>query len=567
MLVNIELDNFLLFEHAVFEFTGGLNAVSGETGAGKSLVARALGLALGGRGGQDAIRAGCDEAVIQAAFAVGKTVPPEARALADGKGRVAVRRTIRRDGGGGIAVNGRAATAQTVRNSLAGLVDFAAQNEHMRLGDTAYQLELLDAHGKLGGDAAAFADAFRAAESLAKRLNAGQREKELARLRLERARSDLADLERIGFDPARDPGLEDEIREAANAAGIVRAAADAAELLQAGEPSATERLAAAWKSLEKLAPVSPRLAEAAAEIEAALEHTEEGLAKLAGLADDLDAGPEKLDRMIERSEHLKRLAKRLDCDVPGLAKAREALEAEIEDLSGGDAGEDELRRRLASALPAVAKAGLALGKKRRDAAARLAKAVNKELAGLGMEQAGFSVQFDPLWTEAMPPEDILNTGSRGLDEVAFFLSPNPGEAPAAVSGGASGGEASRAVLALKAALSDVYRPDVMFLDEVDAGVGSRLGRELGEKLEALAATRQVIVITHLPQIAACAERHLKVSKAVRKNRTAARVDTLAGDARVREIASMIHGSAANELTILQAREMLETGTGSKGRTA
>ncbi len=191
MLARIELENFLLFEQAAFDFAEGLNAVSGETGAGKSLVARALGLALGGRGGQDAIRSGCDEAVIQARFVPGAGASPEARALADADGAVAVRRVVRRDGGGGLTVNGRAVTAQAVRSSLAPLVDFAAQNEQMRLGDPAYQLELLDAYGRLGAAVEAYQNAFRAADALAKRLGAGRQEKELVRLRLERAKKEI----------------------------------------------------------------------------------------------------------------------------------------------------------------------------------------------------------------------------------------------------------------------------------------------------------------------------------------------------------------------------------------
>lgn len=176
-----------------------------------------------------------------------------------------------------------------------------------------------------------------------------------------------------------------------------------------------------------------------------------------------------------------------------------------------------------------------------------------------MEQAGFSVELEPLWSEGMPLEAVLNAGPAGLDDAAFFLSPNPGEAAAPVAEAASGGEAARAVLAIKAALSGVYRPDAMFLDEIDAGVGARLGSELGSKLRELAASRQIIVITHLPQIAAAAETHLKVSKRVRDGRTAAWVESLAGDARVREVAMMIHGSAAGEVTLEQARKMLEEG--------
>ncbi len=559
MLVSLSLENFLLFEKASFTFSPGLNAVSGETGAGKSLVARALGLALGGRGGHDAIRSGCDEARIEALFRPGDAGEAGLRDWLDADGQALVRRVIRSGRDGGVTVNGKPVTGQAVRQMLAPLVDFAAQNEHMRLADPAYQLELLDAYGKLGNAVERYQAAFRKADSLNRRLQAGRQERELVRLRLERAKEEAAELARAGYDPKTDAGLEEDIAEMSNAAGIVKAAAEAAARLEAGEPAALESLAAAWKTLEKMAAVSPRLAEAAAELGTAMEKAESALSRLASMAQEMDADPERLDLMISRSEMLKALAKRFACPVDSLPAAADRLAREIEDLSGWDVGEEETRARLAEALPDVAETGLALGRKRRDAAKRLAKAVNRQLAGLGMEQAGFIVEFDPLWSEGMDVNDILNAGASGLDEASFFLSPNPGEAPSAIAGAVSGGEASRAILALKSALSDVYRPDVMFLDEVDAGVGARLGRELGVKLGEMAETRQIIVITHLPQIAAYAARHLKVAKQVKKGRTTARVDCLEGDDRVREIASMIHGSAAGEAALRQAREMLEEG--------
>ncbi|MCD8350279.1 MAG: AAA family ATPase [Planctomycetaceae bacterium] len=556
MLERLRLHNFLLFEKAEFAFSTGLNAVSGETGAGKSLVAKALGLALGGRGGHDIIRSGCDEAVIEAVFRPDVSASPELAAWLDADGRVTVRRGVRRNkDGGGLSVNGKAVTAGSVRSALAPLVDFAAQNEHMRLADPAYQVHLLDAYGRLEAAVARYQAAYRKADGLARRLQAGRQERELVRLRLERAREELAEIDRASYDPSEDATLEDDIREMSNAAGIVRAAAEAAARLEAGEPGPVEALAAAWKLLEKMAAVSPRLAEAAADLESAMELAESALGKLTGMVGDLDADPQRLDAMIGRSEMLKALAKRLECDVSALPSVRDKLALEIEDLSGWDAGEDEVRARLAAELPLVAEAGLALG--------RVAKAVNRELAGLGMEQAGFLVDFEPLWEEGMPLDDILAAGLNGLDGVNFFLSPNPGEAPSAVAGAVSGGEASRAVLAIKAALSEVYRPDLMFLDEVDAGVGARLGRELGMKLDEMAASRQIIVITHLPQIASYADNHLKVTKAVRKGRTSAGVENLTGEDRVQEVASMIHGSGANEVTIRQAREMLADGAHGK----
>lgn len=558
LLVSLHLENFLLFENATFDFASGLNAVSGETGAGKSLVARALGLALGARAGQDVIRSGCDEARIEAVFMPGEQAPADALALVDAEGKIVVHRTVRRDGGG-LTINGRAVTAQSVRQALTPLVDFAAQNEQMRLADPAHQLELLDAYGRLGAAAESYRQAYQAADSLARRLKAGRQERELVRLRLERAKEELADLARAAFDPKKDGRLEEEIREMSNAAGIVRAAAEAAERLEAGEPSALESLAAAWKTLEKMAEVSPRLSEAAVELEEALEKAESALARLSSLPEEMDADPERLDAMIGRSEKLRTLAKRFECGIEALPVVRERLDKEIGELSGWDAGEDEIRAKLAEALPEVAATGLFLGKKRREAAKRLARAVNHELAGLGMEQAGFLVDFEALWNEGMPLEEVLEAGPSGLDGVNFFLTSNPGEAPSAIAGAVSGGEASRALLAIKSALSQVYRPDLMFLDEVDAGVGARLGRELGVKLGEMAETRQIIVITHLPQIASYAARHLKVAKQVKKGRTTARVDSLQGEERVREVASMIHGTSAGEVTLRQAREMLAEG--------
>ncbi|MCL2001022.1 MAG: AAA family ATPase [Planctomycetes bacterium] len=559
MLQSLELENFLLFEKASFEFSLGLNAVSGETGAGKSLLAKALGLALGGRGGQDAIRSGAVEARVRAVFQIDPAKWADtAGRLADASGTVAIERVIRRDGSE-FSVNNQVLTAQAVRQALAPLVDFAAQNEQVRLACPSYQLELLDAHAKLGGQAEEYRGLYRVAESLAKRLRAGGEERELVRLRLERLRGELRELEQLAFDPETDSRLEDEIREMSHAAAIVQAAAEAMQLLETGEPPALEALGRAGRTLERMAGVSDRLAEAGRDFFDLLERAEGVRLRLAAVSEEMDADPARIDAMIGRSEKLKAMAKRLDCRVEELAATRTRLEAEIGDLSEWDAGEEEIRRKLAALFPGLTAAGRALSDRRREGAGRLTRFVNRELAGLGMEQAGFEAALESLWREGMPPERILELGPSGFDEVNFCLSPNPGEAASPLAGAVSGGEASRAMLAIKAALSEVYRPDLMFLDEVDAGVGARLGRELGDKLRGLALTRQVVIITHLPQIAACAATHLKVAKKVRGGRTTARVERLEGEARLREIASMIHGSSAGRATLTQAREMLVEG--------
>ncbi|MDR0362454.1 MAG: AAA family ATPase [Planctomycetota bacterium] len=548
MLCSLELENFLLFERASFEFAPGLNAVSGETGAGKSLLARALALALGGRGGQDAIRTGCGHAAVRAVFG-----------NPGGGDRILVERIIRREGPGSALLGGKPAALHAVRALLGPRVDFAAQNEQVRLADSAYQVELLDGFGGLAREKARYAGAYRAVESLAARLRAGREERELARLRGERLRADLALLDEIGFDAASDPRLEEEIRELSHAAAVVGAAGEAAALLD-GEPSAASAVAEARRAAERMRGVSPRLAEAADLLEAAGEGIDAALRLLGAVGESADADPARLDAMIARSERLKGLARRFECAVAELGETRAGIGAKLDELADWDAGDEAVRKKLAEQLPRLAEAGLALRRKRLDAGARLSKTVDRELADLGMGKAGFLVAVEPLWDEGMPLEDLAeNAGASGLDEVAFHFSPNPGEAAAPLARSASGGEASRAVLALKTALSRVHRPELMFLDEVDAGVGARLGTELGLKLTKLAESRQVVVITHLPQIAARARRHLLVRKAVRGGRTSAAVTELVGDERVKEVASMIHGSSAGRVTLEQAREMLREG--------
>jgi DNA repair protein RecN (Recombination protein N) len=470
-----------------------------------------------------------------------------------------VERSIGRDGGGRILVDGRVAPAQTVRQRLAPRVDFAAQNEQVRLAEPGYQRDLLDSYGGLTAEAEQYRQAFQAAANLEKRLQAGERERELVRLRLAKLRDDLSDLTASHPNPAVDNRLEDDIRELTHSAQTVQAASEAAAYLAGGDPPCLDALAQARRTVERLAQVSPRLAQAAEHLAAAREAGEAALDLLAGSGEAGGSDPARLDELIGRSEKLKALARRFGCGVGDLATHQDSLRQEVDSLESWDAGDEAIEKRLAEALPQLQAAGERLGGKRRQAARRLELAVNRELAGLGMEQAGFGVELEPLWNPAMPTRAILENGQSGLEEVVFFLSPNPGEAASPLARAASGGESSRAMLAVKAALSQVHRPELMFLDEVDAGVGGRLGRELGMKLRELAKNRQVIVITHLPQIAAYAERHLKVAKTVKGGRTTAAVADLSGAERVEEVAKMIHGSAAGRVTREQAKEMLVEG--------
>lgn len=556
MLEELYLENVVLFAKGSIPFGPGLNAISGETGAGKSLVAKALALALGGRASTDAIRAGAETARITAAFLLD---PKAAAKLTDlhEDGRILFERTLARGKPSRLHINGRPAPAATAQELADRLIDVAAQNEQTRLTDPAYQRELLDRFGKLEKPARAYADRYATAASLRARLEAGDAKRAQVARRLEEVRYLLGELEALGYDPESDPGIEERIRALGNAQEIHTLADSAAATLTEEEDAVQDRIARLQREAEALADCSPALREAARQAETALAAVEAMVAAFQDAADGLDGGPEELDQAIERAEALKRVARRLACDPEGIPAREAELRREEERLATWEIDTDEVKARLRAAAHAAAEAGLALRAARAKAGKKLAKAVDRHLQDLGMPEANFTVRLEPLWDESDAPESLVPRATGGgLEEVVFTLAPNPGEAASTLAETASGGEASRAMLAIKTALSAVHAPPLLFFDEIDAGIGGRLGDAIATKLLELAKDRQIVTITHLPQVAARADRHLKVTKRVTGKRTEAGVEVLAEADRVEEIAQMIRGDQANDTTRAQAREML-----------
>ncbi len=561
MLTEIHLENFVLFDKAALPFGPGLNVISGETGAGKSLLAAALGQALGRRARTDAVRAEEPEAVVTVAFHL--PLDRAARLLADtdvapdDEGNLVFTRKIRRQGSSRLSINGRPVSAQTGRLLGGRLVDIAAQDEHSRLLEPSYQRDLLDAYGGLADAVERFGALFREASSLERRLAASESERARARERLEQIRGHLDRLQEVEPDPGRDATLEDRIRVLSHAEAIQALTDKALALLYDDEGAVQDAVAGLLKEAETFSRDSTELERACTGLRDILALLEESVRAFRDVRDTLDVGPEELEVAIERSEALKRLARRLDCTIEELPDVEARLRQEEADLSGWDGRTDSVTEKLAGLRQRMAETGAALGAERAATGDRLAGAVDCELAALGMDHASFRVSIVPRWQAGDSPDALVpHASSTGLDDVHFLLSPNPGEPEAPLADAASGGETSRAMLALKAALAAAHAPPVLFFDEVDAGVGGRLGEVVGRKLEALSRDHQVIVITHLAQVAARADRHLKVTKTVRGGRTLAGVETLDGAPRVEELAQMIHGKASTATTRKQAREML-----------
>lgn len=567
MLDELYLEQFVLFEQAAIPLGPGLNVISGETGAGKSLVAQALGQALGGRAENDLIRADASEARVAAVFRLpsdhaawtGLDLPP------DGEGRLVLERVLRREGGGRLSAGGRPVSGTTLRPVAAGLVDFAAQNESVRLADPAYQREMLDRFGGLDAAVSRYAEAYARASGLRQRLRAGDAERERVRRRAEALGEELARIAAVDFDEKTDPVLEERIRALSRTAEVTALAADAVARLYEEDGAVASTLARIRRETDRMASLMPSLGRAAEALAEACAHVDGAVGYFRDAADELDAGVDDLDALIERAERLKALARRLGVEVAEIPARRAALEGELTECLGWDQDADQLRAALAECEPAVVELGLALRRAREKAASRLNRAVNRELADLGMNQAGFDARVTPRWRESDGVSTLWDgAGPEGLDEVEFLLAPNPGEASSPLSRTASGGEMSRALLALKTALGGVLRAPTLFLDEIDAGVGGRLGEVLGRKLWMLSRDRQVVCITHLPQVAAWADAHVRIGKATRRKRTVSTVERLDAESRLEEIAQMIHGAAATGTTRCQAGEMLGAACAAKG---
>src|SRR6267142_2644506 len=559
MLRELRLKNFAVVESVSVSFAPGLNVLTGETGAGKSILIDAIVLVRGGRAQSDVIRAEADTATVEAVFVVdgvaaARAVLEEA-GLAAEDDAIVVRRELARSGRHRAFVNDSPVTVALLERLGDVLLEVHGQHEHQRLLEPARQLELLDR----------FADADEAVSrvgALHAKYRAAREEAELTRTadRDRAQREDLLRFQVSELDAARlRPGEEDELRtERQRLQHAERFAAGLEEvgtLLQDDAASAAARLARAARVLTDLGRLDPAFAVPVETLEAARVQVDETLATLRTLRDTIIFEPGRLEAIDDRLDALKRLARKYGDGEEAMLRFRAEAAAELDRLERHEEllGEDE--RRLAELEVEMTGAARALGAARREAAAKLGPAVQRELRQLGMERAAFEV--------AMIEVALADWGLRGAERVEFRFTANPGEPARPLARIASGGELARSMLALQVVLSRYERAPTMVFDEVDAGIGGRAGSVVGEKLAAVGAGRQVLCVTHLAPIAALAHQHVRVAKSVRGGRTRASAGVVAGDERVAEIARMLGGDASGAAALEHARALLR-GRGAEG---
>lgn len=578
MLRDLHVSDFALIEDLHIEFGVGLNVVTGETGAGKSLLQRAVAIALGARTGPDVIRAGREAARIEARFTWTSPPPGLESRLAgrevplDGDGLV-VRRTVARSGRGTTLLNGRSAPVAALVEAGETLAQMQGQHESLRLAQPEAHLGMLD---EFAGTTE-LAERYRASHArvlgLVDRLDVLERGAAELERRLELARYDLEELERAQLvDPEETESLASERSRLRNAEKLASAAAEALDRLQSGEGAALGLLERHATRIRELASLDPALDPIAALLEQAASPLADGMRDLQDYLSDLDGDPSRLEALEERLALLERLRRKHDVpDVAGLIGRRDELAKQVERHRRDSEDPGALREELARAAEAAWQLADELSEERREASSRLSKAMGTELASLGMAEARFLVDFEALapgasrGAAAALVRNGRALGPEGPLRIEFHLEANRGEGARPLARVASGGELSRLMLALRNVTGGGSVPTLVF-DEVDAGIGGAAAEIVGRRLRDLGSRHQVICITHLAQIAAFADRHYAVAKSRAGGRTQTQVVAVEGEERERELARMLGGAEPGTEALRHAAEMLRRARGTKEKT-
>lgn len=546
MLRLLRIRNLAVIEAVEVEFEPGFNVLTGETGAGKSIVVEAVGLLLGARASADLVRTGESQATIEAIFEDHR----------DGS-EILVRREVSSSGRSRSFVNGDLATATALRDLSQKLVEIHGQHEHQTLLDPLSHLPLLDGYAELGPLADQVASLWRTLRQLRDELDRARMDGREKAARLELIAFQLSEIEKVKPVAGEDEELAATKQVLANAERVHRLCEESYATLYDTDEAVLAGLSSVWRRVGELATLDPQFAsylEARDGIKSQLEDLARFLRKY---ADGIDASPARLQQVEDRLASLERLKRKYGSTLDEVIEKGRALARERDLLTQVGEGGAGLEAAVAAARSRYLEDAEELSRARRTASRRFSRELERLLGELAMTQARFDVRFNevPLGDESW--------SERGIDQAEFFLSANPGEDPRPLARIVSGGELSRVMLALKTMSVDDANHKTMVFDEVDAGIGGRVADVVGARLGALGDRCQVLCITHLAQIAARASTHFRIDKAIRRERTVTAVQRLDGPGRIEEIGRMISGASVTESVRASARELLTTSSESR----
>jgi DNA repair protein RecN (Recombination protein N) len=564
VLIELRVENYAVIDSVVVPFGAGLNLLTGETGAGKSILIDALSLLLGEKASSDIVRHGTEKAVVSAVFeAASEAVAAvlDANGMDGDETQIIVRREIAASGKSRVFINNQPATVAVLKQLAPHLAIIHAQNESVLAFDPPARLALLDAAAAL--DSEAVAQAYRSWIEVRERI-AELEHDEQDRLRmLDLWNFQAKEIESLRPEPGEDRKLEAEKRVLANAERLFQAAMAAYDALYEGDTSAISSLRAAMKQIEELARFDAKFQQPLGELDSARITVEDLAETLRGYAEGIDASPERLAEVEDRLAALDRLRRKYGKSIDDVLVYGEEIRTKINQMENKDQLLHELKRELAVKASGYLDLARGLSRKRFAAARKLEKIVEAEINDLAMK-ARFQI-------EVSGSDEEENWSGTGFDLVRYLISANPGEPLGPVEEIASGGELSRVMLALKASVEasaiapagngrkgkDHGRQRTLVFDEIDAGIGGRAAEAVGRKLKALGQSKQVLCVTHLPQIAAFADHHFLIEKRESAGRAQTQIRQLVAEERKQEIARMLSGAKITEASLKNAEQMLK----------
>lgn len=553
MLIDLSIRNLAIIDTLHVPFQPGLTVLTGETGAGKSIIIDAVNLIMGGRASADLIRTGAEEATVEAVFTLPEGTPLAARLAEAGiecDGELLVKRVVSRSGRNRVFVGGGLSTLAILADIARELINIYGQHESQTLLRTDNHLTLLDGFGGLmplrEAYAAIYAD-YRGTLDRIRALEEGERE---AARRLDLLSFQASEIREAALRPGEDEDLERERGLLAHGEKLLCASQEAYAALYGDDGAVLDRLAEVKGKVASIAGIDESLAPLLDSLAGAAAQLEDAALTLRDYASRVEADPARLERVEERLDLIRRLKRKYAPTVEEIIAYGQEADREIDSLANRERTRGELDAALERLRKELAAKGDELSAKRRAVAKKLKTAMEREIHQLAMKHALFEVAF----------EEFPEPRATGLERAEFLFSPNPGEEPKPLSKIASGGELSRLMLALKQIHPESDVPTLVF-DEVDTGIGGATSALVGEKLKRVSRGQQVLCITHLPQVAAFADHHYLVEKRVEGGRTATAVTSLDGEDRVAEMARMLGGVTITDRTLEHAREMIAHGAG------
>lgn len=564
MLKNLRIKNYALVDDLEVEFQPGLNVITGATGAGKSIIVGAVNLILGERAQSDVVRTGFETAIIEGVFEL--TEDGDFQNLLSELGLILqdrsliIRREISSKGQSKCYVNDRLVTLASLKSIGDKLADLHGQHEHQSLLNAERHIEYLDHYGDSGEVLSRVSETYHFLGKKQKEMKDLRNNKKLDEERRKLYEFQAQEIDKANLSPDDEEKLNQERKVLENVEILFELSSNLYQQLYESEASILERVTLLSKELKKGSQIDSRLRETDESLESCIVKLQDISRFMEDYKGRLEFDPEKLEMLRERLNLINALKRKYGKSIEEILTYKEQIKKELERIENKDEIIGSLEKEINGLSQTLQKECCLLSQKRRAKASDLSKRIQKALTDLGMEKTRFEIKI----TQREDEDGLTEldgkkycVSEKGMDEVEFFISPNPGEELKPLTRIASGGEISRIMLALKSILAKTDRVESMIFDEIDVGIGGEVASAVGKSLKNLASSHQVIVITHLQQIASHADHHFKVFKENTKGRTVTRIKNLDKNDRIKEIARMISGDKTSRLTLRQAEEMIK----------